>query len=50
MHAIEKRSVGSYRISPRAAMPDQRWTDKVLVADDEYVGVRAVRESPARLA
>jgi hypothetical protein len=31
-------------------MPDQRWTDKVLVADDEYVVVRAVCESPARFA
>ena len=29
----------------RTAMPDQRWTDRVLVADDEYVVVRAVRES-----
>ena len=29
----------------RAAMPDQRWTDRVVIADDEYVVVRAVRES-----
>jgi predicted ester cyclase len=29
----------------RAAMPDQRWTDRVVVADGEYVVVRAVRES-----
>ena len=29
----------------RAAMPDQRWTDQVVIADDEYVVVRAVRES-----
>ena len=29
----------------RTAMPDQRWSDRVLVADDEYVVVRAVRES-----
>jgi predicted ester cyclase len=29
----------------RAAMPDQRWTDQVVVADNEYVVVRAVRES-----
>ena len=29
----------------RAAMPDQRWTDEVLVANEEYVVVRAVRES-----
>ena len=29
----------------RAAMPDQGWTDKVLVAYEEYVVVRAVRES-----
>jgi hypothetical protein len=33
-----------YRFS-RAAMSDQRSTDSVLVADDEYVVVRAVRES-----
>jgi predicted ester cyclase len=26
-------------------MPDQGWTDKVLVAHEEYVVVRAVRES-----
>jgi predicted ester cyclase len=25
--------------------PDQRWTDRVVIADDEYVVVRAVRES-----
>jgi SnoaL-like domain len=29
----------------RAAMPDQRWTDRVLVADEEYVVIRAARES-----
>jgi predicted ester cyclase len=29
----------------RAAMPDQRWTDQVLIANDEYVVVRAIRES-----
>ena len=29
----------------RAAMPDQRWTDRVVIADDEYVVLRAVRES-----
>jgi hypothetical protein len=29
----------------RAAMPDQRWTERVVIADDEYVVVRAVRES-----
>ena len=29
----------------RAAMPDQRWTDQVVIANDEYVVVRAVRES-----
>lgn len=29
----------------RAAMPDQRWTGRVVIADDEYVVVRAVRES-----
>ena len=29
----------------RAAMPDQRWIDQVVIADDEYVVVRAVRES-----
>jgi predicted ester cyclase len=28
-----------------AAMPDQRWTDQVVIADDEYVVIRAVRES-----
>jgi hypothetical protein len=26
-------------------MPDQGWTDKILVAHEEYVVVRAVRES-----
>jgi hypothetical protein len=26
-------------------MPDQGWTDKVLVAHEEYVVLRAVRES-----
>ncbi len=29
----------------RGAMPDQRWTDRVVIADDEYVVVRAIRES-----
>jgi predicted ester cyclase len=29
----------------RTAMPDQRWNDRVIVADEEYVVVRAVRES-----
>ena len=29
----------------RAAMPYQRWIDQVVIADDEYVVVRAVRES-----
>ena len=29
----------------RAAMPDQRWTDRVVIADDEYVVVRAVQRS-----
>jgi hypothetical protein len=29
----------------RAAMPDQRWTNQIMVADDEYVVVCAVRES-----
>lgn len=28
-----------------SAMPDQRWTDQVVVADDEYVVVRAIRKS-----
>ena len=27
----------------RAAMPDQRWTDRVVVADEEYVVVRPAR-------
>jgi hypothetical protein len=28
-----------------AGMPEQRWTDQIMVADDLYVVVRAVRES-----
>jgi len=29
----------------RSALPDQQWTERVVVADDEHVVVRAVRTS-----
>ena len=32
----------------RAAMPDQRWTERVVIADDEYVVVRAVGRAPGQ--
>jgi predicted ester cyclase len=42
-HGVEgmKRVIGF----SRSALPDQQWTDRVVVADDEHVVVRAVRTS-----
>jgi len=32
----------------RAAMPDQRWTDRVLVADEEYVVIQPYAKAPGQ--